>query len=67
MTTYDRRISVDNGLLAGETAVGTNGVLRAETAIYAVSVAWLAQTVACILAGRTERYTEGAVSHMATV
>lgn len=67
MVTYDRRISVDDGLLAGETAVGTNGVLRAETAVDAVSVARLAQTVARVLAGGTERYTEGAVSHVATV
>lgn len=67
MITYDRCISVDDGLLTGEAAVGTNGVLRSETAVDAVSVARLAQTVACVLAGGTERDTEGTVSHVATV
>lgn len=67
MVTYDRRISVDDGLLARETAVGTDGVLRTETAVDAVGVARFAQTVARVLAGGTERYTEGAVSHVTAV
>lgn len=65
--TYDRRIPVDDGLLARETAVGTDGVLRTETAVDAVGVARFAQTVARVLAGGTERYTEGTVSHVTAV